>query len=298
MTAITETSLAGQLCPHFEERELSRLTSQQRADFHRNGFLVIEDALAPDEIAHYRKVVARLDQTITENYAQRDKCQPRRPGEHLELRNAVAHAEELLDLMVHPTTFPLLVELMSGKLTLTTSHVFLRPRSPEEASYDYKQIGWHRDGQAQVMPGEPRPWLYTKIGYFLTDTTLPDCGALRVVPGSHRYDGPAPAPEPTAEPYGAIEVRVKAGTAVIFENRLFHAVGPNFTDLTRENIYLGYCWRFIRPIDFVEQPESLKALGSPIQRQLLGQASSALGYFLPCKDEEPLVPWREALLAS
>ena len=286
-------SQSKELSPSFSGKEIPALTGQQRSEFDRNGFLVIENALTNDEISRYRQVIDRFDHTISENYGGVINSTARKTGELLELRNSVAQADELLDLMVQPTTFPLLTQLMNGHITLTTSHAFIRPTSPKGTKKDSMQIGWHRDGPAYSASEQNGvlPWLITKIGYFLTDTTIPDCGALRIVPGSHKYSGPAPVAEGESEPYGAIEVKVKAGSAVFLDNRLFHSVGPNFSLLARETIYIGYCWRYVKSIDFVEQPKELLDKCTPIQRQLLGDASSPLAYFLPTQTDTPLVDW-------
>jgi len=44
----------------------------------------------------------------------------------------------------------------------------------------------------------------------------------------------------------------------------------------RENIYLGYCRRWVRPIDALPTPTDLMAKADPVQRQLLGDISSPL----------------------
>ena len=289
-----------ELSPRFAGMAIPTLTDQQRTEFDRNGFLIVEHALTNDEISRYRHVLERFDHTISENYGGVINSAARKAGEHLELRNAVAQADELLDLMVQPTTFPLLTQLMNGHITLTTSHVFIRPTSPKGTKKDSKQIGWHRDGPAYGASEQNGvlPWLITKIGYFLTDTTIPDCAALRVIPGSHKYAGPAPIAEDESEPYGAIEVKVKAGSAVFLDNRLFHSVGPNLSSVARETIYIGYCWRYLKSIDFVEQPKELLDKGTPIQRQLLGDASSPLAYFLPSQTDTPLADWMRNSPAS
>jgi ectoine hydroxylase-related dioxygenase (phytanoyl-CoA dioxygenase family) len=277
--------------PAFAGKDVPSLTPDQKSEFERNGFIIVEDALDAEEVAHFRSVIDRLDHDVEASYGGQFQDQPRQPGERLELRNAVAAADELLDLMVHPSAFPLLVQLMNEHIALTTSHVFIRPTSPKDVDDSFKQIGWHRDGPAYPChqnESPERPWLYTKIGYFLTDTTIPDCGALRVVPGSHRYNGPAPEAKNSSEPHGAVDVGVKPGTAVIFDNRVLHAVGPNRSPIARENVYFGYCWRYLRAIDFVQQEQSLLDKCTPIQRQLLGDATSPLGYYLPKEDDTPL----------
>lgn len=256
----------------------------------------MEHALTEGEVKRYIAVVDRLDEQVTKTI----QGVPRRPGETLEVRNAVALEPDLLDLLTHENTFPFVVDLMEYNICLTTSHVFLRPPSPPSTARDFKAIGWHHDGPGKWVPpvNGRLPWLYTKIGYFLTDLTIPDAGALRVVPGSHRSSG-RPAWEPGAsDPYGAIELKVKPGTAVIFENRLWHVVGPNYSDVARKNIYIGYCWRWMRPIDYLQQPADLLARCNPVQRQLLGETKTALGYILPQPDDVPLQAWMEERFAA
>jgi ectoine hydroxylase-related dioxygenase (phytanoyl-CoA dioxygenase family) len=271
------------------------LSEDQKREFDDNGFLVIEDALTAAEVERYTAVVDRLDREQPTTHGGK----PRKAGEPLELRNSVAVARDLMPLLDHPSAFPAVVDLMGDNLCMTTSHVFLRPPTPGAAA-DFKAIGWHKDGP----PGDTTPpmngrwpWLYTKIGYFLTDLTIPDAGALRVVPGSHKMLRPAWKPgEP--EPYGFIELRCKPGTAVIFENRLWHAVGPNYSAVPRKNVYVGYCWRWMRPIDYVRQSDDLLAAATPVQRQLLGDVKSSLGYILPTDADLPLRTWRNERLKT
>lgn len=268
------------------------LTEAQKREFDDNGFLVFEDLLSPAEVERYMGIIDRIDRTCPTSHGNK----PRKPGEHLELRNSVAYDPELMDLLADERLFPAVVDLMGHNICMTTSHVFIRPPSPAGTKRDFKAIGWHKDGPPAewTPPMNGRwPWLYTKIGWFFTDTTIPDAGALRVVPGSHKTLRPAWKPgEP--DPYGAAEVKLRPGSAVIFENRLWHAVGPNYSDVARKNIYFGYCWRWMRPIDYVQQSAELLATCDPVQRQLMGAVSSSLGYILPQEDDVPLRAWAEA----
>jgi len=93
----------------------------------------------------------------------------------------------------------------------------------------------------------PQPMLSVKVSFWLTDTTSPDSGAMRIVPRSHLSNelppsyGAAVGPRgkdvdtgaggmkdsmvigrgvlATGEPEGAIDLAVKAGSAVIFDRR-------------------------------------------------------------------------------
>lgn len=272
------------------------LSQAQQAEFEQNGFLVIENALTQEEIHRYTTIVDRLESTVTVDV----NGNPRKPGETLEVRDSITKAPDLLPLLTHESAFPAVVDLMGYNIALTTSHVFVRPPSPPGTAREFKAISWHHDGPGHwARPVNGRlPWLYTKIGYFLTDLQNPDAGALRVVPGSHRSAG-RPAWKPGApDPYGYIELHVKAGTAVIFENRLWHAVGPNYSNVPRKNIYLGYCWRWMRPIDYLQPAEDLLARCNPIERQLVGDVKSSLGFILPQDEDVPLKAWVEQRLDS
>ena len=69
------------------------------------------------------------------------------------------------------------------------------------------------------MEERPQPRLSLKVGYFLTDTTIPFSGAMRIVPRSHKMGDPPPAG--TVDPQGAMDVCVKPGTAVLCESSYF-----------------------------------------------------------------------------
>ena len=75
---------------------------------------------------------------------------------------------------------------------------------------------------------------------------------------------------------------------MIFEQRMWHAVGPNRSDLTRKGVFFGYGYRWLRPMDYVAQPAALLERCSPLRRQLLGDAATELGYYIPTDADLPL----------
>lgn len=268
------------------------LTDDQRAAIERDGFLVIPGALTTEDVARFTAIVDRLDADWrAENNLD--------PYATVEIRNAVARpgGDGLLPLLDWPATLPVVVGTFGWNIQLTTSHVFVRTPNPSEPP-TFKAIDWHADGP---HPGFPTidgvsPRLYGKIGFFLTDLSEPDRGNLRVVPGSH-HSAKKPEIDPTTgEPRGAIQILTKPGDAVFFEQRCWHAVGPNYSTLPRKNIYIGYCYRWMKAIDFVTQPDGLLAKANPVQRQLLGAATHELSYYLPSRNQfadTPLRTWVE-----
>ncbi|PCJ62044.1 MAG: hypothetical protein COA79_04985 [Planctomycetota bacterium] len=276
--------------------ELASLTNLQKSDFRRNGFIVVENVLKEEEIQNFKKIISRLDKEEKIHRHGDLKGFERKPGEKLILRNAIKFDDSFLNLMVHPKVFPLIVDLMGPHIALMTSHLFQRPPTKDVAVDSFKQIGWHRDGACNGSPSENGifPWMYTKIGFSFTDLVENEnAGPLQIIPGSHRYDGELPIEKGSLKPYGAIDVKLKAGSAVIFDNRIFHSVGANTSDINRENIYFGYGWRNLRPIDGGDVSKELMDRCTPIQKQLLGFITDELSYYLPEECDVPLIAWNQ-----
>src|ERR1041385_2666845 len=98
-----------------------------------------------------------------------------------------------------------------------------------------------------------------------------------VVPGSHRK---APVfRDGAADPDGAVQLRVKAGDAVVFANPVWHSGAPNRSQQTRIVLYFGYAYRWLKPIDYETMPADLLARVGPVGRQLLGAKTSHLGNY-------------------
>ncbi|HZP84172.1 MAG TPA: phytanoyl-CoA dioxygenase family protein [Chthonomonadaceae bacterium] len=264
------------------------LSAEQRAAFERDGFLVVPDALPLDMVARLTEVVDRL-------YERGLREQGLSKTNHWHMRNCVVEDDLFLELLDWPATFPLVVDLLNWNIHLITSHLIVRAPSPPDAGANWKAEGWHRDGGTSYSEmQEPHPRLLIKIAYWLTDLSEPGRGGIRFVPGSHRLVGPPAQAEGASDPYGAIEVCANPGDAVLFEQRMWHAVGPNTSTLTRKSLFFGYGYRWLRPMDYVTMPPELLARCSPIRRQLLGDAQTQLGYYLPTDADVPLRAWWQA----
>jgi ectoine hydroxylase-related dioxygenase (phytanoyl-CoA dioxygenase family) len=109
-----------------------------------------------------------------------------------------------------------------------------------------------------------------------------------VIPGSHRHDKLARPPDGSLVPPGAEPVLLPAGSAVVFDRRLWHARGDNVSKVTRKALFYAYTYRWIRPRDELRiDPELLEA-ATPTRRQLLGAGTSAIGHWIPTEDDVPL----------
>ena len=268
--------------------EPTTLTENQRKAFERDGFLVIPNALPPE-------MVARLTEAVDRLYAQGVAKEGLSKANAWNLRNCIGADPVLLELLDYRETFPLVVDLLNWNLHLITSHLIVRAPSPSEANERWKAEGWHRDGgTSSVEMEEPHPRLFIKIAYWLTDLSETGRGNIRFVPGSHRMMGRPAQAEDAPDPYGAVEICVRPGDATLFEQRTWHAVGANVSNITRKSLFYGYGYRWIHPMDYKVQPTELLEQCNPIQRQLLGDTQTPLGNYIPQDIDVPLRAWQEA----
>ncbi len=271
--------------------EAVRLSEEQRASFEETGYLVVEAALPGALTARLRKrALALYDAGRAELGLG--------PNDFWELRNCLVRDDGFLDLLDWPATFPLVVDLLGWNLQLATSHLtVLPPAAP--GTERTRRGGWHRDGGTSATEmAEPHPRLFIKVAYWLSDTRDSESGAMRLIPGSHRLIGRPPTLAGQEEPVGALDLRVRAGDAVLFEQRTWHARGNNYSDQPRIGLFMGYCYRWIRPMDFIIMPAELLERCDPIRRQLLGDATLPLRFYLPQDEDVPLRAWAAARAAG
>ncbi len=244
-----------------------------RDEFERDGFVVIPEALGRAEVRRLERAVDRVWEA---------EAGSRGPLHRL----AFAGLDDaFLELVDHPACLPLVADVLGWNVYVYHCHLDIHPPEPVAEP----RWRWHQDGGRQNVELEsPRPRLSVKVAFFLTDVPTPEHGALRVVPGSHRRDS---LPQ-ECEPPDAIPILVAAGSAVIFDRRLWHARGDNRSGRTRKALFFGYTHRWIRPRDDLGlEPGRLTGL-TPLRRQLLGlrngHGSNGDSYWFPADEDVPL----------
>jgi phytanoyl-CoA dioxygenase PhyH len=239
------------------------MTREQRDQFDEDGYLVLPGVLSPDEMRHYS---AALDLAYARNERAADGS--------LHLLSAVTSAPDLIGLIDHPATFPLVWSILGWNVHIYHSHLDIHPplTAPKPAWWH-----WHQDGgrQNREIETDPRPRLSVKLAYWLSDVSQTGRGNLTLIPGSHRTNWLPGPPRRDVEwplPDGARQVAVNAGDVVFFDRRIWHARSDNLSEITRKCVFLGYTYRWITIRDEVaelaDQPW-WQAL-NPVQQQLLG----------------------------
>ena len=257
----------------------------QLAAFNDDGYLIVEGALPPELVRRLNVVIDRID---AEERAARDLG----PHEIMAKFRSILADELLLELLDCPTTFPLVCDILGWNIQHYISHLIMYPPEPPGTERVRKVTGWHQDGGQPIPDMErPHPRLSLKVAFWFSDVSHPDNGALRIVPGSHKLDERPPQSDPDGDPDGAIHVFARAGDAVLFDRRLWHSRGRNYSDVTRKVLFLGYSYRWLRGLDYNLMPPELLRKCDPIRRQLLGDGVDIKGWWQPTEEDVPLKQW-------
>lgn len=250
-----------------------------RKEFLDQGFLLIRGALAPP---HRRRLLAAVNKV----YAQEVAAGRAARDGSLHLLGFLTRDELFGQLLTHPATFRYVWGLLGWNIYTHHNHLDVTPPAADPAAPGW---GWHQDGYRQnsdpepLDPALPRPMLSLKVGYVLSDLSGTGRGGTKFLPGSQlrntlpRPDGPPPYPDPP----GTVEVVANPGDAFLFDRRLWHTRSPNRSGITRKVLFVGYTYRWIRPLDDmpIDRRSRWWADRSPVQRQLLGDGSHTANYW-------------------
>jgi len=255
-----------------------QITSEQRAEFDRDGFLIIRDAI-PAEL------LERLIEAQDRVYAQQQAdglLDPRDQSMHL--MGFLHRDRAFLELLELPTVFPLVWGILGWNIHAYHHHIDVHPGIPEDMRKTWR---WHQDGGRQNLEIETepvRPLLSIRTVFYLSDLSEPGRGNFMCIPGSHktsRLHRPDDLRADFEQPPGAIEVCANKGDVVLFDRRLYHGRSDNYSDITRRCLFIGWTYRWIAPHEdriLTPQHPWWKEL-TPIQQQLLGAGKNSLSFW-------------------
>jgi ectoine hydroxylase-related dioxygenase (phytanoyl-CoA dioxygenase family) len=247
--------------------EFNRLSPEDRARFDEDGFLIIRNALDKEAVATLLEAGDRL----AEAFLRKPEVLTRPEYNHLDLRPGLLREEAMLRLVTNPVAVPLVVQLLGPNIHLhSTALIYKRP-SPQAPTF---RRGWHRDIRIPQDLGHERlPRVGMKVCYCLVDFHAPNSGMTMLAPKSHLRTEPLQMPKGSVDPKDIelCDLRLNAGDAFVFENRLFHTAAPNLSDRTSKVAMYGYAYRWMKQEVYLETPDpKLLSQADPISRQLLG----------------------------
>ncbi len=271
--------------------EFRKISPQQKQQFDEAGYLIVRNVLDEATLA---SLVEAGDQLIaSDRLANRQRSNG---GLYDGFRNVLSLHAAFLPLLTHPATFSLATQLLGPHLSLLTSHLIYRHPDPPGALATSRLPGWHRDhyvsmrdlGHAQI----PRHSL--KIAYYLTDLSAPNSGATMMAAGSNHLKERIEIPAGQVDPATAVEPLLQPGDCVFFENRTWHAGAANMTQRIRKAVMFGYCYNWIRPTDYRQQPPALVEKLNPMQRALVGEPVDDRQEFQFDGGANPIADWQAA----
>ncbi|KAH9887110.1 hypothetical protein F4778DRAFT_773809 [Xylariomycetidae sp. FL2044] len=176
---------------------------QVKRDIEEFGYGFVKNALTPDQVKFLKKAagVAKLDGG------------PNTPNQRVWV--LTNKGDEFLDLLNHP----LIDEMVPW---LLGEHALLHSYFANIARPGNVPMQLHTD-QVAIQPPIRDVAFGMNIMWCLEDHRESN-GATRVFPGSHRGNI---APEDLFSVEGTVAAEAPAGTALVFESRLWHATGPN-----------------------------------------------------------------------
>jgi hypothetical protein len=210
----------------------------QEADFRRNGYVVIPDAVKPETLT--------LLQQATENHSSDPRFQASGG------RNLLG-IDPVFEAMIDGhAAMPLLERLIPDLQLLSMD---LRSCPPGGGA-----MMWHAD----IPFFSDQAIVSVNTALYLDDLT-PQNGALRVLPRSHRtpYDLP-PEMHNSVLP-GEVLVEVPAGTMVVFQDTLWHRTGDNTTDRQRRGVFTYYGHYWMKQCHFPGESRPFSAMTEFIQ---------------------------------
>ncbi len=248
--------------------DFTPLTTEQREAFETDGYLVVPNALDSDAVERLREAADRLAQV----FLNKSEVPNRPEYNHLDLRPGLLREQALLALVSNSSTVPHVVQLLSPNIHLhSTALIYKRPSRPDVPSF---RRGWHRDIR---IPGdlghESLPRVGIKICYCLTDFHQANSGMTVLARGTHLRQSPLNLGKGKVDPddVEVCDLKLNAGDAFLFENRIFHTAAPNLSDRVSKVLMFGYSYRWMKPEVYLDAPDR-RQLGNPgpVSWQLLG----------------------------
>jgi ectoine hydroxylase len=260
------------------ERSSAMATTDALEALDRDGYVVLRGALDPDAVASLESAVDAV------------WCRHRAAGsslsEPLHLLAFLGEDRRFLELVDHEATLPIVVGALGWNIYCYHNHLDV---TPPVLGRSRPRWQWHQDGTRQNADlAPPRPRLSVKVAFFLSDVSEDGRGNLRVIPGSQVRDHLDRPTDGSVDPPDAVSIRAPAGSAVVFDRRLWHSRSDNRSPVTRKAVFYAYTYRWVHPRDQLRLGPRVLAAMTPVRRQLLGVDAGAVGRWLPADDDVPL----------
>jgi len=251
-------------------------TASRVEQFHRDGFLVVPDALGPEQVHALAAGLQRAFASPSDEaalYHMPDMWRPK----------MFERGREFEDVIDNPGVIDLIEAIVGADCHIIAASA-LRTAPGTGISF------WHADDAVRFprpadVPLDPRiamPCFIVNLNYYLCDVDE-ELGPTQFVPGSHRSgrqprdpEDYASADSPIYEGRGVVSALGKAGTCVLWHDQVWHRGAVNRSkDRIRWVQQVPYGRRFIAqrfyPFVNYKMPEDILARSSARRQRLLGK---------------------------
>lgn len=206
--------------------------ARAKADLARFGYCLVKDTLSPDKVARLRRRLS--DQAMGERAAGVATFDGGPGGPNQRVWALINKGQEFVDLLDEPIIDEFVPDLLGDHCIVFsyTANIAGPGGQPQTLHYD----------QISVQPPIPAVMVGLNIGFFLDDVTEAN-GGTRLVPCSGER---GMAPDDPSSIEGTIAAEGPAGTALIWDSRVWHGTGRNVTDGLRHVILLYFNRHFMR----------------------------------------------------
>ena len=236
------------------ESEQQRLVNET-ALFREHGYLVIEQALGAEQLSNVQAAYER----VIAPYVAEWEASTRTGG--FDVPRALEKEEALLELVENPRVVPLLSQVIGEDVQIRQVQTrYIPGKQPRDATVGY--TGWHRD-KPNYHNAATQQSLWLKVFYYFFDVTE-EGGPSAIVPRTHTssmHPRDINPPPPANEMPGHVKVSCRyvlrstffptnkstqlnncdgpnrAGTALLFDTRIWHCAMPNYTADARRCTY-------------------------------------------------------------
>jgi hypothetical protein len=252
------------------------LTEAQHEQWAVDGYLQLEGALSPAEVAFFSDL---LDNTVRTQPGyepapaiQRGHYEWKLPDQNkdafMDRRDLLPYHQAFIDLIDKPAIFDLILDLMGPYIQFSMSQAIIRASTDMFPGYIHTDGG---EAQKTIRVSETSRPLAVKVMYLLTDVTAADSGNFTIFPGSHLRPFAERAERiPGPKTPGTVPLLGKAGDAYVFPHAIWHGPSPNHSGKARKTILYNYCQMFMRAYDYSGPYTDLFERCTPRQRRLLG----------------------------
>ncbi|MGI9423083.1 MAG: phytanoyl-CoA dioxygenase family protein, partial [Hyphomicrobiaceae bacterium] len=231
--------LIPRLRAHCIEEYAKMLTQDQIAFYHTNGYLMVEDAVTPDQLQRMRDITYALieqSRAVTESNDVFDLDDGHSSDQPRLTRIKLPHKQNpyFWETLKNSHMTEVLTTLLGPNTALQTTK--LNTKAPGGGA----AVEWHQDWAFYPHTNDDM----LAFGLMLEDVDLAN-GPLQVIPGSHKgpvlahtnadgvFCGAVDPDDPEFDLSKAVTLTGKAGSMTVHHARCLHGSAPNLSDRNR-----------------------------------------------------------------